>query len=64
MNVKTEIAVRELPQADAASLDTRQRRALVRLGLAANAAYVAPTLLALRTVAEREARARREAAAS
>jgi len=64
MNVKTEIAVREAPEADAASLDARQRRALVRLGLAANAAYVAPTLLALRTVAGHEARARRDAAAS
>ncbi len=33
------------------AMDIRQRRALARLGLGSTVAYVAPTLLTLRTVA-------------
>lgn len=35
----------------AGTIDSRQRRALARLGLASAGAYVAPTLLALRSTA-------------
>lgn len=38
-----------MPDIDTGTLDVRQRRALARLGLGASAAYVAPTLLALRS---------------
>jgi len=38
-----------LPARAGGAVDTRQRRALARLGLASVSAYVAPTLLALRS---------------
>lgn len=46
------LVIRKQGAADSAStLDSRQRRALARLGLASAGAYVAPTLLALRSAA-------------
>lgn len=41
----------ELDRRKTGVVDARQRRALARLGLASAGAYVAPTLLALRTAA-------------
>lgn len=46
------------------TLDVRQRRALARLGLGASAAYVAPTLLALRSFAGSDAAIERTAVAA
>lgn len=51
MDVK-KLVIQKQDAADAAStIDSRQRRALARLGLASAGAYVAPTLLALRSSA-------------
>ena len=50
MDVKLKLPSRAgLPARASGAVDTRQRRALARLGLAGVSAYVAPTLLALRS---------------
>jgi hypothetical protein len=48
MDVKKQNITDNLPALAGGMLDSRQRRALARLGLAAAGAYAAPTLLALR----------------
>jgi len=49
MDVNVLTSSPDMPDIDAGMLDVRRRRALARLGLGASAAYVAPTLLALRS---------------
>ena len=48
MDVKKLVISKESPVGKTGRIDSRQRRALARLGLASAGAYVAPTLLALR----------------
>lgn len=64
MDVKTVTNSPDVPDMDAGTPDTNQRRALARLGLGASAAYVAPTLLALRTFAGSDAAIGKAAAAA
>jgi hypothetical protein len=50
MDVKLKLQSRNSrPKRAGGGVDTRQRRALARLGLASASAYAAPTLLALRS---------------
>lgn len=49
MDVNTLENPSAMAEIDAVTFDVRQRRALARLGLGTSAAYVAPTLLALRS---------------
>ena len=51
MDVKKLVISKESTVAKADTIDSRQRRALARLGLVSAGAYVAPTLLALRAAA-------------
>lgn len=61
MDVKIETTA---PEEAVGTTDVRQRRALARLGLGANTAYVAPTLLALRSFKGSDAAIQRAAAAA
>ena len=49
MDVKEPVIGKKGTAGTAGTIDSRQRRALARLGLASAGAYVAPTLLALRS---------------
>lgn len=51
MDVKKPVIGEKGAAGKASTIDSRQRRALARLGLASAGAYVAPTLLALRSTA-------------
>ena len=51
MDVKTPVIGKKGTVGKTGTIDSRQRRALARLGLASAGAYVAPTLLALRSTA-------------
>jgi hypothetical protein len=51
MDVKKLVIGEKGAAGTASTIDSRQRRALARLGLASAGAYVAPTLLALRSTA-------------
>ena len=51
MDVKKLVFGKKSTAGAASTIDSRQRRALARLGLASAGAYVAPTLLALRSTA-------------
>jgi len=51
MDVKKPVIQMKGTAKTAGTIDSRQRRALARLGLASAGAYVAPTLLALRATA-------------
>lgn len=51
MDVKKLVTNKKSAARKAGILDSKQRRALARLGLASVGAYVAPTLLALRSTA-------------
>ena len=51
MDVKKPVLRKKGTAKTAGTIDSRQRRALARLGLASAGAYVAPTLLALRSTA-------------
>jgi hypothetical protein len=51
MDVKKLVINKNRAAGKAGMIDSRQRRALARLGLASAGAYVAPTLLALRATA-------------
>ena len=49
MDVKKKKSGNREPAAAGGAVGTKQRRALARLGLSSAGAYIAPTLLALRT---------------
>lgn len=49
MNVDRKTSGNREPSGAGGAVGTKQRRALARLGLSSPGAYVAPTLLALRT---------------
>jgi hypothetical protein len=51
MDVKKLVISKKNKAGEAGIIDSRQRRALARLGLASAGAYVAPTLLSLRSAA-------------
>jgi len=51
MDVKKLVLGKKGTAVTASTIDSRQRRALARLGLASAGAYVGPTLLALRSTA-------------
>jgi hypothetical protein len=52
MDVKDLVTQKRRKSVDKGTIGSRQRRALARLGLATAGAYVAPTLLALRSTAQ------------
>lgn len=64
MDARTISTAADAADANHGSPDTRRRRALARLGLGAGAAYIAPTLLALQSIARTRAMQRRVVANS
>jgi len=64
MDARTTTTAADAVDAKHGSLDTRRRRALARLGLGTGAAYIAPTLLALQSIAKTRAMQQRAVANS